>query len=274
MHQGQSSAAAVNWLEGEITSPGQTVSSEAEYKHLNETLTGIQSSLLKYELEFRVCEIQKALGSSQQMFHPDSPRKKCIWLPLHEEAKIIVEKYISELTPLHHVVHIPSLRSMIDDLYHGLKESKPIKVGPVSLLLAILATTTTFWTERDMHHAIFLSTEQANSQSTQWMQLATEVLEYSRYKHLESIEDVQAMVILIFVTTNLVGIASQARHMVSTAISVARELAMHRVDHPNNNGLNLPPPASARAEIYRRVWWYLVATDWYAFPICALLVIH
>ena len=128
--------------------------------------------------------------------------------------------------------------------------------------MAVLATTTTFWTERDMHHGIFCSVQEANSQSTQWMKLATEVLEYSRYKHLESLEDVQAMVILIFVTTNLVGIASQARHIVSSAISVAKELSMHRVDHPNNTGFDVPPPSSARAEIYRRVWWYLVATDW------------
>ncbi|CAG8254828.1 unnamed protein product [Penicillium salamii] len=243
MHQGQSSAAAVNWLEGEITSPGST------------------SSLLKYELEFRICEARSALSSSQ-VAHPDSPRKKCLWLPRHEEAKIITDKYISELTHLHHVVHVPSLRTMIDDLYDGLKGSKPIKVGQISLLMSVLATTTTFWTERDMHYGIFSSVKEANSQSTQWMKLATEVLEYSRYKHLESLEDVQAMVILIFVTTNLVGIASQARHMVSTAISVARELSMHRVDHPNNTGFDVPPPTSARAEIYRRVWWYLVATDW------------
>ncbi|CAG8053929.1 unnamed protein product [Penicillium olsonii] len=243
MHQGQSSAAAVNWLEGEITSPGST------------------SSLLKFELEFRVCDARVALRSSQ-VPHPDFPRRKCIWLPRHNEAKIITEKYISELTHLHHVVHVPSLRAMIDDLYHGLKESKPIKIGQASLLMAVLATTTTFWTERDMHHGIFCSVQEANSQSTQWMKLATEVLEYSRYKHLESLEDVQAMVILIFVTTNLVGIASQARHIVSSAISVAKELSMHRVDHPNNTGFDVPPPSSARAEIYRRVWWYLVATDW------------
>jgi hypothetical protein len=195
---------------------------------------------------------------------PNSPAKKCIWLPLHKEAKMIVEKYISELTYLHHVVHIPSLRTMIDNLYHCLGESRPLKVGQVSLLLAILATTTTFWAEHDMHYPIFPSIEEANSQSTQWMKLATEVLEYSRSKHLESVEDVQAMVILVFVTTNLVGIASQARHIVSTAISVARELSMHRIDHPDNSGLEVPLPSSAKAEICRRLWWYLVATDWQA----------
>lgn len=220
-----------------------------------------QSSLLKYELEFRTCHIQEAFGAAQTV-HPVSPIKKCIWLPLRDEMQTIAEKYISDLTHMHHVVHTPSLVLMIDDLYHNLKESRPIGIGQVSLVLAVLAITTSFWTERDMHHDIFASTEEANAQSTQWMKLAMEVLEYSRFKHLESLEDVQAMVILIFATTNLVGIASQARHLVSTAISVAKELSMHRVDHPDNSGFDVPSPSSARAEVYRRVWWYLVAADW------------
>jgi hypothetical protein len=201
------------------------------------------------------------------MVHPNSPTKKCIWLPLYAEAQVIVEKYILELTHLHHVVHTPSLRTMLDDLYGCLKESKPLKIGQVSLLLGVLATTTTFWNERDICHPMFSSIKEAKAQSTQWMKLAMEVLEYSRYKHLESLEDVQAMIILIFVTTNLVGIASQARHIVSTAISVSRELCMHRIDHPDNSGFDVPPPSSARAEICRRVWWYLVATDWQDLPI-------
>jgi hypothetical protein len=191
-----------------------------------------------------------------------SHTKKCIWLPLQEEAQIIVEKYILELTHLHHVVHTPSLRTMLNDLYGCLKESKPLQIGQVSLLLAVLSITTTFWNENDMRHSMFPSTQEAHLQSTQWMKLAMEVLEYSRYKHLESLEDVQAMIILIFVTMNLVGIASQARQIISTAIFVARELSLHRIDHPDNSDFDVPPPSSARAEVCRRVWWYLVATDW------------
>lgn len=188
--------------------------------------------------------------------------KRCIWLPLHDEARILVEKYITEITFLHHVVHTPSVRTMIDELYCDLRESKPVKIGYVSLLLSILASTTSFWTERDMCNPIFPTVEEAVAQSTQWMRLAMEVVDYSRYKHFESIEDIQAMVILIFVTANIVGITSQARHMVSTAISFARELSLHRIDCPHNSNLDVPSPSSAKAEICRRVWWYLVATDW------------
>ncbi|KAJ5748751.1 uncharacterized protein N7511_010447 [Penicillium nucicola] len=238
-----SSAAAVDWLEGEITSPG------------------LANCLLEYDLEFKTCPIQKALKLTPAVSQ-SAPRTKCIWLPLYEETLVIIEKYIREITYLHHVAHTPSLRALIEKLYSDIRDSRPVEIGQVSLLLGILASTTTFWTEHDMHIDFFPSVEEANGQSIQWMRLALEVIEYSRSKHTESLEDVQAMIILIFVTTNLVGIASQARYLVSMAISMARELSLHRIDHPHNRSLDIPPRDSARAEIGRRVWWYVVATDW------------
>lgn len=195
------------------------------------------------------------------MVSQTAPSTKCIWLPLYEEALAIVEKYSKEITYLHHVAHTPSLQILVEKLYGDLRERRPVEIGQVSLLLGILASTTTFWTEHDMKIGIFSSVEQANGQSIRWMNLALEVVEYSRHKHTESLEDVQAMIILIFVTINLVGI-SQARYIVSMAISVARELSLHRIDHPHNYNVDVPPRDSARAEVSRRVWWYLVATDW------------
>lgn len=196
------------------------------------------------------------------MAYQAQPTKRCIWLPLHNEAKIILEKYIAEITFLHHVVHVPSVRTMVDELYCGLRESKPVKIGYVSLLLSILASTTSFWTERDMSNRIFSTVEEAVAQSVRWMRLAMEVIDYSRYKHFESIHDIQAMIIIFFVTTNIVGITSQAWHMISTAISFARQLSLHRIDYPDNSNLDMPSPSSVEAEICRRVWWYLVASDW------------
>ncbi|CAI7653272.1 unnamed protein product [Penicillium glandicola] len=222
----------------------------------------VQSNLLKHEIEFRICPIRNAARSEFTAHQAQQPTKRCIWLPLYDEAKIILEKYITEITFLHHVVHVPSVYTMVDEIYCDLRESKPVKIGHVSLLLSILSSTTSFWNARDMCDPIFSTVEEAVGQSSQWMRLAMDVVDYSRYKNLESIEDIQAMIIIIFVTASIVGITSQARHMASAAISVGRELCLHRIDHPHNSNLDVPEPSSAKAEICRRVWWYLVATDW------------
>lgn len=151
---------------------------------------------------------------------------------------------------------------MVDDLYRNLGEGKPVKIGHVSLLLGILASTTLLWTEHDMKIPLFSSVEEANKQSTEWMKVALEVLDYSRRMNFDSLEDVQGMIIVSFVIFNLMGLGSQARYLASTAIAVAKQLCLHRIDHPHNSNLDVPSPTSVRAEMGRRVWWYLVATDW------------
>lgn len=177
----------------------------------------------------------------------------------------MVDKYLADITYLHHVVHRPSVRALVNELYDDLHQNQPIKTGQVSLLLAILASTTSFWSVRDMDDSPFSSVEQANEQSMSWAEAAFETLDYSRHTDCESIEDVQAMLILLFVVCNRVGIRAQARHLLFTAISVARELCLHRIDHPHNSEFaNALPPDSVRAEMGRRIWWYLVSTDWYA----------
>lgn len=175
----------------------------------------------------------------------------------------MVDKYLTDITYIHHVVHIPSVRRLVGDLYQNLDHNGTVKLGHVSLLLAILASTTFFWTERDMHSPIFSSVKGANQQATQWMKHALEVLEYSRLKGSDSLEDIQAMIIVAFLITNLVGITSQAWYVFSTAITVARHLQLHRIDHPQNKRLGISRQDKIDTEIGRRVWWYLVATDWY-----------
>lgn len=190
---------------------------------------------------------------------------KIVWLPLHEESKQIVNKYLTDITFLHHVVHGPSVRALVDELYENLATKSPVKLGQVSLLLAILANTAFFWTERDMHRTVFPSVRNANDLSKKWMAASFEVLEYSRFTCSESIEDIQALIIVAFVVCNIVGITSQARYLFSTAVSIAWQLSLHRIDHKHNAELSVPHPNSVKAEIGRRVWWYLAATDWYAF---------
>ncbi|KAJ6028105.1 hypothetical protein N7540_003681 [Penicillium herquei] len=244
----QDSAIDVDWLEGEVTYSIPT------------------NSLVAYDIEFKTCSIKKAAHASSvfEQRHNSATATRCIWLPFHDEAKEIVDKYLTDITYIHHVVHIPSVKSILDDLYRGLSadDSGSIKLGHVALLLAILASTTFFWTELDMQSPLFSSVTEANEQATLWLKVALDVLEYSRRKALDSLEDVQAMIVVGFMITNLVGIASQAWYVFSNAIAVARRLNLHRIDHPRRGTIDGSHPDSIQAEIGRRVWWYLVATDW------------
>jgi hypothetical protein len=212
--------------------------------------------------EFKTCSIKETLPCTPTEDGLGTKSTKIVWLPLHEESKQIVHKYLTDITFLHHVVHGPSVWSLVDELYENLATKSPVKLGQVSLLLAILAGTAFFWTERDMHRAVFPSVVKANDLSKRWMAASFEILEYSHFTCSESLEDVQALIIVAFLVANIVGLTSQARYLFSTAISVAWQLSLHLIDHKYNAELSIAHPNTVRAEIGRRVWWYLVATDW------------
>ncbi|KAJ5090819.1 hypothetical protein N7532_009503 [Penicillium argentinense] len=232
----------VGWLEEAITQPSST------------------HTLLPYDMELKACPIDSAAADGPNT--NQSTATRCCWLPLHEESRQIVDKYLTDITHLHHVVHAPSVRAAVDDIYSCLDRKDPIKLGYAALLLAIISSTTFFWTERDIDRPLFSSVEEANEQTPKWLRRTLELLEYSRRAGADSIEDVQASIIIGYLICNIVGITSQAHFWFGSATSIARQLSLHRIDHPENGDLDVPKPESVEAEVARRVWWNLVGTDW------------
>lgn len=223
---------------------------------------------------FRTCPIHQITKGASYFFPspagPFSPGEptKCIWLPQREEATVLLEKYLNEITYIHHVVHLPSIRILIETLYDDLSQQVDIRPGNIALLLSILASATFSWNTRDPDY-IFSSVDEADRQSASWVKATLDVLEYSRRTTSGALEDVQAMIILSFVVCSLESMSSRYRNLIGTSILLSRELLLHRIDHPSTSAMvALPQPDSVQAEIGRRVWWYLAATDWYVSYLC------
>lgn len=176
----------------------------------------------------------------------------------------IVEKYLIDITHLHHVIHAPSVRELVRDVYYCLNQKGYPRIGDVCLLLAMITSTLFFWTERDIPKPLFNSAEAARDEAKSWLQKTLDLLDLSSRFGSSTIEDVQARIIVGFVICNMVGISSQAHFCFSSATSIAWQLSLHRIDHPQNGDMNVPRPDSIKAEVARRVWWNLVGTDWYA----------
>lgn len=175
-----------------------------------------------------------------------------------------MDKYLADITHLHHVVHAPSVRALVNDIYARLNRNIPLQLGDVALLLAMTTSTTFFWTERDTPRPLFKSANEAHKQTSTWLKRTLDLLDFSRRVGSPTIEDVQATIIVGFVICNVVGISSQAHFWFTSATSTAWQLSLHRIDHPQHGDLNVPQRDSIEAEVGRRVWWNLVGTDWYA----------
>ena len=188
------------------------------------------------------------------------PPHQCVILPQLHEAKILVEKYAQDIDYIHHVVHTPSLSAVLEDIYSALNGSRQVNLGHIILVLCIFASATYSWLESDCQkRGLFSTPNEANSQSTFWIRAAQDALDIAYRTTFVSIEAIQGTIILGFVLINGEEISLRARSMFALALLMGRDLGLHRLDHPSNAGT----AKSAQAEIGRRVWWYLVAADWY-----------
>ncbi|KAG9189634.1 hypothetical protein G6011_06502 [Alternaria panax] len=70
----------------------------------------------------------------------------------------------------------------------------------------------------------------------------------------------QGIIILSYVICNIEGLSLRYRALIPTGLLLGREMGLRRTDHQPN----VPTADTLEAEIGRRVWWYLTATDWYA----------
>ncbi|KAF7545277.1 hypothetical protein G7046_g9600 [Stylonectria norvegica] len=232
---------------------------------------------LSDHIVFRTCPIRLITQSSSYVFQNSSipsasltiEPTKCIWLPERDEMKVLVDKYITDMTHMHHIVHDPSLRALVDETYDSLQQSPKPVVGRILLLLAICGYVTFAWTARDCTRCLFANDAEAHSQSMFWVKAALDTMGYCQRNVHTSIESIQGHVILSFVVCNLEGLNLRSQALISTAIIMARELGLHRLDYRHNATSGQTSRLSGlEAEVGRRIWWYLVGTDWMLARFC------
>ncbi|UPL02677.1 hypothetical protein LCI18_013611 [Fusarium solani-melongenae] len=192
--------------------------------------------------------------------HPEPIR--CIWLPERQETKRLVDKYICDISFIHHVIHGPSVRRLVDQVYDTISQGNPAPMGAIALLLAIFANATCLWTAQDLSRNLFCGVSEARSQASLWQKAGIDVLDHIQQSPHISLESTQALVILCYSVVNLEGVSIKYRALFSRAITMARELGLHCIDSPRQIFGSRSGFTKLEAEVGRRIWWYLCSTDW------------
>ncbi|VUC38082.1 unnamed protein product [Clonostachys rosea] len=225
------------------------------------------TAILSNSYVFRICPLRLITPSSTPYIFQNPPcgsfpePVRCIWLPQREEAKELVNAYIEELIFFQHIAHGPALRLLVDQVYESLQSGADVHLGSVALMLSICADITYLWTPSISRPSINLSDAEASCQSSFWTKATLDVLDHGHRNSHVSIEAIQATMMLTFIIGNMEGISIRSRTIVAQAITMARELSLHRIDCRLLPG-QVPRYTGIQAEIGRRVWWYLAATDW------------
>lgn len=228
----------------------------------------MQDSIPSNRVVFRVCPIQRIMETQPYINRSNflSPTTfeplRCVWLPQYHEAKILLEKFIKDIEHIHHVVHTPSLLSILDDVYSCLSQQHQVKPGNVILLLGIFASCSHCWVRDDCARCgLFSTCAEAKRQSPLWVKAIEDVVDIAHRTASVSIEGIQGIIISTFVMLNGEGFSRRCKSFWNIAHLMARELGLAWLDHPSN----ADSAKLVQTEMKRRVWWYLVASDWYVY---------
>lgn len=188
---------------------------------------------------------------------------KCICLPLRGEAHILVEKFINDVLHFHHIFHTPSLPGTVDQFYDAVEQGKIVDIGQLMIVLAICCSSTHTWTRYDDNKGLFNRSEDANSQTAEWLITALDVIHHAHLAAHASMACIQGIIVVFFMICSLEGISARARLLHAQAVAMAQEIGLNSIDSPNTSSHSNPIKKSTiQAEVGRRTWWYLTDADW------------
>lgn len=134
-------------------------------------------------VSFQILSIQEALraddlGDMGNTSAADAHAAVNVWLPPKSEAIWMLDRYAERVESLHHVVHIASVRHLIEDLYNQVSLGFNIKPNYVALVLSIFSSTAYMLSSQttDVH---FTNQRNATKCAFVWSKAALNVLEHS-----------------------------------------------------------------------------------------------
>ncbi|KIW69703.1 hypothetical protein PV04_05565 [Phialophora macrospora] len=213
-------------------------------------------------LDIRIMSTHQIAVDQDKLIHVQTASKG-LCMPPKAEATLLFDHYFRYVDLLQHVVYIPTVRLSLETVYASLENGLPVTPSEVVLLLAIFASAAALCTYFPGETRAFMSHTDAVQASTFWTNSALEALEFTRRSVARRLADIQAGIILGFLLFHSEGFSTRSRCLFASGVSMARDLLLHKIDAPGNQAASSPSNRDPlEAEIKRRVWWHVVATDW------------
>ena len=155
---------------------------------------------------------------------------RCIWLPLRKEATFLFENFAAEVDYISRILHLPTVRTRLDELYVGLAHGNDPNLGIIALFLSIFASSAYFWTLSSCIGQLFPGIREATQGALQWSKAALDVMNHLDRTMSGGIEDVQARIILILLVYNFERFSTVTRSLHTSALTIAQTMYFHRTD--------------------------------------------
>ncbi|KAL5382429.1 hypothetical protein DPSP01_006529 [Paraphaeosphaeria sporulosa] len=198
-----------------------------------------------------------ALSGQEQQFS-----RNVIRLPPFSTASVLLHTYETKISSICPIVHIPTVRSLLRTSYFRLNNSAIISPSSIAVLLAVFALGA-FFGDTSSTSEVAATEADGIALSKAFSRHALDLLDQSRRTSSGTLEDVQAHILMSLALSHIDGFSARSRMLFSSALSLARDLRLHRLDESE---APKAAPRNARdlidEEFKRRVFWYLASEDW------------
>ncbi|KAF5647859.1 uncharacterized protein FTJAE_1542 [Fusarium tjaetaba] len=187
-----------------------------------------------------------------------------IQLPPKWETIRLFQVYFQYLGHVQNIIYEPHAHSLIHEAYDQIVNiSATTAPRGLALILSVIALATILEpVNGDLATAIPILKERL-ALFAAYIRMAMDCLEQHRRRADHTLENVQALILLGFGIHHTETFSPRYRVLIAEAIAVSHSLGLHVVDRvsvrPAQSKVDADPITQ---EIKRRVWWYLVATDW------------
>ncbi|KAH6676341.1 hypothetical protein B0J14DRAFT_352337 [Halenospora varia] len=215
-------------------------------------------------LTFRIYSMHEILETQSSVSGIGGPKDYIVVFPTYRIATLLLQNYEANVHHLCHILHIPTLKSLIKTFYLRFNQNEPVLPSQAALLLSLFALSAYFY--QPFNNSEVATTKQDSIHLSNIMSRgALDVLDYTRRNTSGTLEDVQASILMSFVAYHLDGFSTRGRLLSVSALSIARELRLHQLD-ADSELFSTKDDISIRSlidrEVKRRVFWQIASTDW------------
>ncbi|PWY92021.1 hypothetical protein BO70DRAFT_401729 [Aspergillus heteromorphus CBS 117.55] len=183
-------------------------------------------------------------------------------LPPWPQARQLFNQFAMVIQPNFGVLHIPTVKALVDKSYQTMLEGGDPSSDVVMLLLSIFAGAALVATP-ELLQTLNATQVEVNSAFRTYTRLAMAILDNNLHPVSPSTVALEAISTLAHVLSHADGYSDRVQSLRVRAMLMARTMQIHRLDtaksqdERNRSGYN-----NIEIEVQRRIWWHLVSSDW------------
>lgn len=183
-------------------------------------------------------------------------------LPPLPQARALFDHFVCCLQPSFGVLHVPSTRALLEQIYQSILDSEELSPAGLALLFSIFAGAALAWTPQ-LLDTLHSSKDEAKASLNAYVHVVLLIVDTKLQDTSPSTLALQAITTLCHVLSHMDGFSDKVNMLRIRTLLMARSVQLHRLDTARKRDERRAKGCNPiEVEVQRRIWWHMVSSDW------------